>query len=108
MSQLNTDKFDEMWKFIDALPIDEWEMYRPMPLSKTDVCSLSTSALEALTQKILAVRQETDKKIFIANAIPLCSIKQANQLSSICKGSFFDDGFSRLVIDPRNFVKPHY
>jgi len=31
-----------------------------------------------------------------------------NKLNSVSQGALFDDGHSRLVIDPRGFVKPHY
>jgi len=102
----NILNFDKLAEFIFNLPIDEWELYRPIPISKKE--DLNSKFIKILVDKIIDLRKKINKPIFIANALPFCSIKDLNKVNSVSKGSLFDDGYTRLVIDPRNFVKPHY
>ncbi len=102
----NILNFDKIAKLINSLPLDEWELYRPIPLSKKD--NLSSQLINILADKLIDLRIKTDKPVFIANAIPFCSIKDLNKINSVSKGALYDDGHNRLVVDPRGFVKPHY
>jgi len=102
----NILNFDKIAKLINSLPLDEWEFYRPIPLSKKD--NLNSSLINLLADKLIDLRKRSDKPVFIANAIPFCSIKDYNKLNSVSKGALYDDGHNRLVVDPRGFVKPHY
>jgi len=102
----NILNFDKLAEFVFNLPIDEWELYRPISVSKKD--NLDSKLIKVLVDKIINLRKKINKPIFIANALPFCSIKDLNKINSISKGALFDDGYTRLVIDPRNFVKPHY
>jgi len=98
--------FDKLNQFIFNLPLDEWELYRPIPVSKdTD---LNSKIMNFLADKLIDLKKRTGKMVFIANALPFCAINDLNKMNSISKGAFFDDGHSRLVIDPRGFVKPDY
>jgi len=102
----NILNFDKIAKLISQLPLDEWEFYRPIPISKKE--DLNSKLVKYLAKKLIDLRKKTTKTVFIANALPFCAIKDLNKLNSVSKGALFDDGHTRLVIDPRGFVKPHY
>lgn len=98
----NIKNFNKLSELILNLPIDEWEFYNPVG------DSLEKSEIESLVDQILNLRKKTDKEIIIANSIPFCKIDEPQKLNLVCCGALFDNGHSRLVIDPRGFVKPHY
>jgi len=98
----NIKNFEKLSELVLNLPIDEWEFYYPVG------GILEKEELESLVDQILEKRKKTDKEIIIANSIPFCEIAEPQKLNLICRGALFDDGHSRLVIDPRGFVKPHY
>ncbi len=102
----NILNFDKLADFVDRLDINEWEFYRPVEISKKE--NLNSKLVNILVNKLIDFRQKTDKIIFIANALPFCVIKDLNKINIVSKGSISDDGHSRLVVDPRGFVKPHY
>tara|TARA_Y100000031_G_scaffold60113_1_gene67916 strand:+ start:1 stop:1308 length:1308 start_codon:yes stop_codon:yes gene_type:complete len=102
----NILNFDKIAELICDLSIDEWEFYRPIPINKKE--ELDSKLVNLLVEKIIDLRRETAKAVFIANALPFCAIKDLNKINSVSKGGLFDDGHTRLVVDPRNFVKPHY
>lgn len=105
-SKENILDFDKIAQLILKLPLDEWELYRPIPISKED--DLDSKSVKVLVEKLIDLRKKTEKTVFIANALPFCAIKDFNKLNSVSKGALSEDGHSRLVIDPRGFVKPHY
>jgi len=102
----NILNFDKIAKLISELPLNEWEFYRPIPVSGKE--ELNSKLVKYLVEKLINLRRKTDKAVFIANALPFCAIKDLNKLNSVSKGALFDDGHTRLVVDPRGFVKPHY
>ncbi|MBU2037026.1 radical SAM protein [Patescibacteria group bacterium] len=102
----NILNFDKIADLIFNLPLDEWELYRPILIDKKT--SLSPYLVNLLADKLINLRRKADKPVFIANAIPFCSIKDLNKLNAVSRGALYDDGCRRLVIDPRGFVKPHY
>jgi len=102
----NILNFDKIAQVISQLPLDEWELYRPIPISKK--IDLNSKLVRLLVEKLISLRGKTKKAVFIANALPFCAIKDLNKLNSVSKGALFDDGHTRLAIDPRGFVKPHY
>ena len=102
----NILNFDKIAQLISKLPLDEWEFYRPIPVSGKE--ELNSKLVKYFVDKLIDLRKNTEKAIFIANALPFCAIKDLNKINNVSKGGLFDDGHTRLVIDPRNFVKPHY
>lgn len=98
----NIADFDKLKELVLSLPIDEWEFYNPVG------GGLDKNQAEDLADKILAARLEHPQLISIANALSFCLIDDPQKLNLVCQGALFDDGHSRLVIDPRGFVKPHY
>ncbi|KKU12809.1 MAG: hypothetical protein UX18_C0010G0007, partial [Candidatus Azambacteria bacterium GW2011_GWC2_45_7b] len=102
----NILNFDKITDLISGLPLDEWELYRPIVTNKKT--NLNPRSINLLADKLIDLRRKADKSVFIANAIPFCSIKNLNKLNAVSRGALYDDGCRRLVIDPRGFVKPHY
>ncbi len=98
----NIEEFSQLSDFVLSLPIDEWEFYWPVG-EKAD-----KELLEKLTDNIIKLKDKTDKFITIANSVPFCTIDNSYKLNLVCRGAIFENGHSRLVIDPRGFVKPHY
>jgi radical SAM protein with 4Fe4S-binding SPASM domain len=105
--QENIENFNKLASLLLTLPIDEWEFYRPIS-RKRDGQILNKTEIEKLVDKIIDLRKKTDKYITIANSIPFCALRNPNKLNFVSRGALFEDGHSRLVIDPRGFVKPHY
>ena len=101
----NIENFDKIAQLIFSLPLDDWEVYRPIPISKENI--LTSKDINLLADKLINLRKD-GRFIFIANAIPFCSIKDLNKLNIVSKGALYDEGHRRLVLDPRGFIKPHY
>ena len=106
VTEENILNFDKIADLISGLPLDEWELYRPIVTNKKT--NLNPRSINLLADKLIDLRRKADKSVFIANAIPFCSIKNLNKLNAVSRGALYDDGCRRLVIDPRGFVKPHY
>jgi pyrroloquinoline quinone biosynthesis protein E len=101
----NLEKIEEL---INTLPIDEWEIYRPIPFGGKENI-LGENDLELLISKFSAMAQASKEKYYhIANALPFCSVANPGLVDAISTGAFFDDGHARFVVDPRGFAKPHY
>jgi radical SAM protein with 4Fe4S-binding SPASM domain len=102
----NIINFEKIAQLIEKLPLDEWELYRPIPVNKKE--QLDSSLIANLVEKLLDLRKRTGKVIFMSNALPFCAINDPNKINSVCRGILQEGGYSRLVIDPRGFVKPDY
>lgn len=98
-------KFKKMEQVMDSLSVDEWEFYRPISLTGENL--LSQNLIKELVKNLINYNKK-DKIAYIANSLPFCAIDRPNKINSVSKGSLFDEGHSRLVVDPRGFVKPHY
>jgi len=99
---LNLERFA---KFIFSLPIDEWELYRPIAAGQT---IFNRKDINILVHKLIKIRKMTGRNVFVANALPFCAADDLNKANSVSRGALFDDGHKRMAIDPRGFVKPHY
>jgi MoaA/NifB/PqqE/SkfB family radical SAM enzyme len=89
------------------LPIDDWELYRPITDSR-DIPSLGQSDLNMLVKNLSFIEQRFKRVFKLANALPFCAIDEPWKLDYFSEGARHEDGHSRIVIDPRGFVKPHY
>lgn len=103
----NIADFNQLAKFILSLPIHEWELYRPISNQGVNE-QLSALEIEKLVTDMVNVRAKTNIKVSIANSLPFCALKDLNKINSISTGALYDDGHSRMVVDPRGFIKPHY
>ena len=92
-----------------SLKADIWEIYRPMPdgrktrrarggiVGPADIKRLSS---------LIAALQPGGPRALIANPVPLCLVPEGERKNLL--GAAFDDGHTRLVLDPRGFFKPSY
>jgi radical SAM protein with 4Fe4S-binding SPASM domain len=107
-SKKNIEYLKDFSSLILDLPIEVWEFYRPISGKKGVTAFFDQQDVFNLVQNIIALRNKTNKKVIIANSLPFCSIPSPYLLAFISTGALFDEGHSRLVVDPRGFVKPHY
>lgn len=91
------EKFQEK---IASLKISGWELYRPIP------DSLTKDQIAILVKKLQKFRKQ-NKFYPIANALPFCSNEMA-LMNKLCLGAKYDDGNSRMVVDPKGYLKPSY
>lgn len=99
--------FAKMAEILLELPIDEWEWYRPIS-SKMYRSNVAVSDMLVLANKINKLKKQTAIKLSIANAVPFCLTENTGLMERVCVGAASDDGHTRLVVDPRGVVKPHY
>lgn len=105
----NILNFEKLARFVFDLPVNSWEIYRPISASKIDPASRwKKKDANLLVSKLVKFNQKNKKPVFIANAMPFCAVSDFGKAESVSLGARFDDGHSRLVVDPRGFVKPHY
>lgn len=99
---------DKYLELAVKLRSDVWELYRPMRSGKAPA-PRGREVTPALLKR-LAARLENGigktPKILFANPVPLCLFKKRQ--APLCLGARFDDGHTRLVLDPRGFYKPSY
>ncbi len=103
----NILNLEKLAKFILVLPADEWELYRPITVKKGGG-GINNKDADLLVNKLSKIKKTAQKRVFIVNAFPFCAVKDLCKANDASRGAFFDDGHSRLVIDARGFVKPHY
>ncbi len=70
-----------------------WEVYRPI--------TKDTINPKTLVKKLLKIN------IPVANSFPFCAYDK-KQSSLVSLGAKYDDGHSRIVLDPRGYYKPSY
>ena len=100
--------FEKYLTLITELDADIWELYRPMPAA----VGMSARGKEITPELLRRLAARIEKlprakpQILFANPVPLClfSAKQA----PLFLGARFDDGHTRLVLDPRGFYKASY
>jgi len=105
----NIENFDKIYQIVKELNLDDWEWYRPIA-NKKDKNLVSKEHLSLLINKLNQIKTETAKEYPIANALPFCILGKENMtnVAKISLGAKYDDGHSRLIVDPRGFIKPSY
>lgn len=98
------------WRALAAkLEADIWELYRPMPdgrgAARSGDFDLGPADLKRLS-RLAAQSEKSGLKTLVANPAPLCLVAPAERKNLL--GAAFDDGHTRLVLDPRGFYKPSY
>ena len=89
-----------------GLQADIWELYRPMAGASPGRGREVTPALLRGLADRLETAAGTKPQVLFANPAPLC-LFPARQ-APLFLGARFDDGHTRLVLDPRGFYKPSY
>lgn len=103
----NILNLEKLARFIFRLPIDSWELYRPISSQKS-ITAISGNDIKLLIHKLIKIKKRAKIPVFLANALPFCAVSDLNKANIVSRGAFFDDGHNRLAIDPRGFVKPNY
>ncbi len=99
----NIKNLEKIYAIIKSEKLDGWEVYRPVPIKE----DLAEFDVQALVGKLARLSADFGKLIQIANAVPLCS-HDPEKLDAFCAGAKYDDGHSRITVDPRGFAKPGY
>ncbi len=115
----NIKNLEKFFKLVLKLNLDEWEIYRPIPVIRSGIPQITSGKtrkcieewsfkdVKVLVEKLIKFREISGKTFFIANGIPFCSYNK-NKVNSVSAGALPEDGHIRFVIDPRGFAKPHY
>ena len=96
--------FEKYLALAKSTGADAWELYRPMAAGRGDP-AVTPAALRALAGRLesgIGARMP----VYFANPLPLCLFKKSQ--APLFLGARFDDGHTRLVLDPRGFYKPSY
>jgi radical SAM protein with 4Fe4S-binding SPASM domain len=99
----NIDSLDTIFSVVQDCGISTWEVYRPVSHAPGD----TTFDAGLLYQKLVRLSMVYGKLIPIANAFPFCC-SEPQKLALVSTGACYDDGHTRLVIDPAGFAKPSY
>ncbi len=99
-------ELDKLFDIIQKIGIRYWEFYRPVLLSKEQQ-DLDQASIGLLAEKIMEYYKNNGLLFQVANALPFCS-HDPNKINFISVGARYDDGHSRLVVDPRGYVRPSY
>lgn len=95
--------------FAARLKADIWEIYRPMPdgrgTRRARDFKIGPRDIKRLSAMIAALGPGGPRAL-IANPVPLCLVPAGERKNLL--GAAFDDGHTRLVLDPRGFFKPSY
>lgn len=97
---------NKVYRFIDSLPIDKWELYRVIATPQNPK-SFSRKNVKDLVEGLLKIKYKTDKVINIINAVPFCSYDPL-KIQKVAIGADAVDGHERFAVDPRGFAKPIY
>ncbi len=105
LNQSNIENISHIFEIIKKYQIDHWELYRPID-TNSDIYLKNN--LEQVCIKLAYFSYLLGKKVQIANAIPFCALEDKSILNSVATGGIYDDGNSRVVVDPKNNIKPSY
>ena len=97
--------FEKYLLLAKSLKADVWELYRPMQLAGNKPAAVNAAALRHLAAR-LEPQAGNKPLVVFANPVPFCLFKKSQ--APLFLGARFDDGHSRLVLDPKGFYKPSY
>lgn len=100
--------FSRYARLARALRADVWELYRPM-LSVKPRADDPAGVTPAVFRRLAALLEREpggSTRILFANPVPFCLFPEKQ--APLFLGARFDDGHTRLVLDPRGFYKPSY
>lgn len=101
--------FKDFYALAARLKADIWEIYRPMPdgrkARRAPGFIIGPADIKRLSSLIAAL-EPGGPRALIANPVPLCLVPEGERKNLL--GAAFDDGHTRLVLDPRGFFKPSY
>jgi len=104
LTSSNIVHLEKIFKQIQNSPLKQWEVYRPVTQSIVEPLK---EEIGIVLDKLVKMSVEFKSVVKIANAIPFC-LHDREVMNEICLGAIADDGHSRLIADPRGFLKPSY
>ncbi len=104
LTSANIIHLEKIFEQIKRSPVTQWEVYRPV--TPTIVEPLKEE-IGTVVDKLIQLSVKFKSVVKIANAIPFC-IHDREVMNELCLGAVADDGHSRMVADPRGFLKPSY
>jgi len=100
------ENFERHQALAENLKAEVWELYRPMSAKAWRQKDFPTLKDLRRLAKHLEPRLERKPRVVFANPVPFCLFKKSQ--APLFLGAIFDDGHSRLILDPRGFYKPSY
>ena len=99
--------FEKYRALAESLKAEIWELYRPMGTNADlpEEFRITLKDLRSLARR-LEPRLGHKPQTLFANPVPFCLFKKSQ--APLFLGARFDDGHTRLVLDPRGFYKPSY
>jgi radical SAM protein with 4Fe4S-binding SPASM domain len=97
---------EKIFKLVQRLKLDDWEIYRPIPIPENKFPILR-SDVKILVNKLIKFSQIAGRTFNIVNGIPFCAYDK-KKINSISRGALPVDGHIRYAIDPRGYAKPDY
>ena len=97
---------EKIFKLVQALKLDDWEVYRPIPVPENKF-PISRKDVRILVNKLIKFSQKADRTFNIVNGIPFCAYDK-EKINSVSRGALPIDGHIRYAIDPRGYAKPDY
>jgi radical SAM protein with 4Fe4S-binding SPASM domain len=91
---------------INELRLDDWEVYRPVPVTKNSN-PIDKLSLQMLVDKLINFQELTGRSFKIVNGVPFCAYN-FKKMNRVTNGALSVDGHIRYAIDPRGFAKPDY
>ncbi len=111
MTAANIENLEIIYDMIiNKLELHDWEVYRPVA-HPHDRRPTTREHMIKLVNKLSDIKGK-DKAYFVVNAFPYCVMGKdkelMKQVRSICVGARYDDGHTRMVVDPSGVVHPSY
>lgn len=100
----NIENLEKIYKLIEPLKPAHWEVYRMVTSESREEIA---EKIEIVLTKLACLGRMFGQVIPIVNAIPFC-LYDKEVMNKMCSGASFDDGHSRIIVDPRGFAKPSY
>lgn len=102
----NVAHFEQLRDIVRAHGVKVWEIFRPVAKSGEEH-ELTRRMARDLIQKVISSDGKDDIAIRIAITFPFC-VSCPKEVEKIALGRVQEYGHTRLVVDPRGFVKPSY
>jgi radical SAM protein with 4Fe4S-binding SPASM domain len=102
----NIDNLEKFLEVVKKLNIDDWEIFRPIPIKINDNL-MNHNDVKKVVEKLITFKKTFGKTYYIANALPFCSYNP-KKVDSVSYGAVSDDGHSRFIVSPNGTVRPSY
>ena len=105
LTPLGVPHLRKILNLINNFDFKFWEVYREIKLHNSN--DQKTLDINMMLEELLSVSVLSKRVVNIANAIPFCAA-DPELLEMLSSGGIYDDGHSRIVIDPNGLARPSY